>query len=81
MYSSCPTVPLLAIYAQLAPSHAHPWQHTQAPTYYRGTNAALLLYDITNQVSFRDIRGWLEGEPSFCYAFFAFIRTPVLVPK
>lgn len=31
--------------------------------YYRGANAALLLYDITNQVSFQDVRGWLNGEP------------------
>jgi GTPase SAR1 family protein len=29
--------------------------------YYRGANAALLLYDITNMSSFQDIRGWLEG--------------------
>jgi GTPase SAR1 family protein len=30
--------------------------------YYRGANAALLLYDITNQVSFQDVQGWLKGE-------------------
>lgn len=30
--------------------------------YYRGANAALLLYDITNASSFEDVRGWLEGE-------------------
>lgn len=29
--------------------------------YYRGANAALLLYDITNAATFDDIRGWLEG--------------------
>jgi GTPase SAR1 family protein len=29
--------------------------------YYRGANAALLLYDITNLTTFDDIRGWLEG--------------------
>lgn len=33
----------------------------QAPMYYRGANAALLLYDITNASSFDDVRGWLEG--------------------
>jgi GTPase SAR1 family protein len=33
----------------------------QAPMYYRGANAALLLYDITNQVSFQDVQGWLKG--------------------
>lgn len=31
--------------------------------YYRGANAALLLYDITNAASFQDVRGWLEGAP------------------
>jgi hypothetical protein len=35
----------------------------QAPMYYRGANAALLLYDITNQASFQDVHGWLKGEP------------------
>lgn len=29
--------------------------------YYRGANAALLLYDITNASTFEDVRGWLEG--------------------
>ena len=29
--------------------------------YYRGANAALLLYDITNAVTFESVRGWLEG--------------------
>jgi GTPase SAR1 family protein len=30
--------------------------------YYRGANAALLLYDITSAATFEDVRGWLEGE-------------------
>lgn len=30
--------------------------------YYRGANAALLLYDITNASTFNDIRGWLQGK-------------------
>ncbi|PPQ75540.1 hypothetical protein CVT26_012530 [Gymnopilus dilepis] len=34
---------------------------SMAPMYYRGANAALLLYDITNASTFEDIRGWLEG--------------------
>ena len=29
--------------------------------FYRGANAALLLYDITNSSTFEDVRGWLEG--------------------
>ncbi|KAI0052604.1 ras-domain-containing protein [Auriscalpium vulgare] len=33
---------------------------SMAPMYYRGANAALLLYDITSQASFEDVRGWLE---------------------
>ncbi|KAG6850157.1 hypothetical protein H0H93_000284 [Arthromyces matolae] len=33
---------------------------SMAPMYYRGANAALLLYDITNVSTFNDIRGWLE---------------------
>jgi len=34
----------------------------QAPMYYRGANAALLLYDITSVVSFEGVRGCLEGK-------------------
>ncbi|KAL1743924.1 P-loop containing nucleoside triphosphate hydrolase protein [Schizophyllum fasciatum] len=33
---------------------------SMAPMYYRGANAALLLYDITDASTFNDIRGWLE---------------------
>ncbi|TRM68456.1 P-loop containing nucleoside triphosphate hydrolase protein [Schizophyllum amplum] len=33
---------------------------SMAPMYYRGANAALLLYDITDASTFSDIRGWLE---------------------
>lgn len=56
---------LIAIYAHFsALTRPLPCaRHSQAPMYYRGANAALLLYDITNQVSFRDVRGWLKGEP------------------
>jgi len=35
---------------------------SMAPMYYRGANAALLLYDITNAATFEDVRGWLEGK-------------------
>lgn len=45
-------------------SRCHPgWTDrvSKAPMYYRGANAALLLYDITNASSFDDVRGWLEG--------------------
>lgn len=38
--------------------------------YYRGANAALLLYDITNASTFDDIRGWLEGESLVYYSIF-----------
>ncbi|PPR02468.1 hypothetical protein CVT24_002017 [Panaeolus cyanescens] len=39
---------------------------SMAPMYYRGANAALLLYDITNSSTFDDIRGWLEELKKNC---------------
>ncbi|TFK73040.1 ras-domain-containing protein [Pluteus cervinus] len=39
---------------------------SMAPMYYRGANAALLLYDITNASTFADIRGWLEELKKNC---------------
>ncbi|PCH41246.1 ras-domain-containing protein [Wolfiporia cocos MD-104 SS10] len=39
---------------------------SMAPMYYRGANAALLLYDITNAASFEDVRGWLEELKKNC---------------
>ncbi|TFY70038.1 hypothetical protein EVG20_g2884, partial [Dentipellis fragilis] len=39
---------------------------SMAPMYYRGANAALLLYDITSVVSFEDVRGWLEELKKNC---------------
>ena len=48
-----------------------PWFLAQAPMYYRGANAALLLYDITNAATFEDVRGWLEG---WCFPFLCFGR-------
>lgn len=35
-----------------------------APLYYRGALAAILVYDITNEESFHDIKVWLEGQRS-----------------
>jgi len=37
-----------------------------APMYYRGANAAILVYDITNMESFFDIQNWLDGECLTC---------------
>ncbi|KNZ54886.1 hypothetical protein VP01_2823g4 [Puccinia sorghi] len=34
---------------------------SMAPMYYRGANAAILVYDITNMESFFDIQNWLDG--------------------
>jgi hypothetical protein len=34
---------------------------SMAPIYYRGSQAAILVYDITNLDSFNDVRIWLEG--------------------
>ncbi|KAF7971042.1 hypothetical protein HWV62_22167 [Athelia sp. TMB] len=39
---------------------------SMAPMYYRGANAALLLYDITNPSTFDDIRGWLQELQKNC---------------
>ncbi|KAG1792432.1 P-loop containing nucleoside triphosphate hydrolase protein [Suillus plorans] len=39
---------------------------SMAPMYYRGANAALLLYDITNAATFEDIRGWLAELKKNC---------------
>ncbi|KAH7931345.1 ras-domain-containing protein [Leucogyrophana mollusca] len=39
---------------------------SMAPMYYRGANAALLLYDITNASTFEDVRGWLEELKKNC---------------
>ncbi|KAF5393942.1 hypothetical protein D9757_000313 [Collybiopsis confluens] len=39
---------------------------SMAPMYYRGANAALVLYDITNASTFEDARGWLEELKKNC---------------
>ncbi|KII95915.1 hypothetical protein PLICRDRAFT_96330 [Plicaturopsis crispa FD-325 SS-3] len=39
---------------------------SMAPMYYRGANAALLLYDITNAATFEDVRGWLQELKKNC---------------
>ncbi|KAI8442584.1 rab GTPase, partial [Phakopsora pachyrhizi] len=33
---------------------------SMAPMYYRGANAAILVYDLTNQESFSDIQNWID---------------------
>lgn len=33
-----------------------------APMYYRGAQAALLVYDITSQESFEELSSWIEGK-------------------
>ena len=32
-----------------------------APMYYRGAQAAILVYDITSEESFTDMNTWVEG--------------------
>ncbi|TFL05545.1 P-loop containing nucleoside triphosphate hydrolase protein [Pterulicium gracile] len=39
---------------------------SMAPMYYRGANAAILMYDITNSRSFDAIRGWLQELKKNC---------------
>jgi small GTP-binding protein len=34
---------------------------SMAPMYYRGANAAILVYDLTNLDSLADIKVWLDG--------------------
>ena len=34
----------------------------QAPMYYRRANAAVIVYDITNENSFVEARSWVKGE-------------------
>lgn len=34
--------------------------------YYRGSNAAVIVYDITNEASFADVRTWIHGEQADC---------------
>lgn len=57
----------------------------QAPMYYRGANAALLLYDITNAATFEDVRGWLEGALPRNFdrlpSYLPFSSKPVWYPK
>ncbi|EST06976.2 Small GTPase superfamily [Kalmanozyma brasiliensis GHG001] len=33
---------------------------SMAPMYYRGSHAAVIVYDITSRASFMDVRGWLD---------------------
>ncbi|PWN97415.1 ras-domain-containing protein [Tilletiopsis washingtonensis] len=33
---------------------------SMAPMYYRGSNAAVIVYDITNEASFADVKTWIE---------------------
>lgn len=39
---------------------------SMAPMYYRGANAALLLYSITDFATFQDVRGWLQELKKNC---------------
>ena len=38
-----------------------------APMYYRGAQAALLVYDLTSQESFAELHSWIEGMFVFLY--------------
>jgi len=42
-----------------------------APLYYRGALAAILVYDVTDESSFDDIKIWLEGKLDSSSAFLA----------
>lgn len=34
---------------------------SMAPMYYRGANAALIVFDITNYSTFSDVKSWVHG--------------------
>jgi GTPase SAR1 family protein len=40
-----------------------------APMYYRGAQAALLVYDITSQESFEELSSWIEGNSIYIYIY------------
>lgn len=44
----------------------------KAPMYYRGSNAAVIVYDITNPSSFDDVKSWIEGE-LFCNLLWSYL--------
>ena len=39
----------------------------QAPMYYRKANAAMLVFDITSEESFDDMKTWVNGEMYLLY--------------
>jgi small GTP-binding protein len=48
--------------------------HSLAPMYYRGAQAAIVVYDITNRTSFEKAKDWIkelqhQGDPSIVVAF------------
>lgn len=47
---------------------------SMAPIYYRGSQAAVLLYDITNRDSFFDVRIWLDGTVVTLFHFNSYSR-------
>ena len=49
---------------------------TQAPMYYRGAHAAILVYDITDLKSFKDLKSWLEGV-SCCFTMIYELTYPL----
>lgn len=39
---------------------------SQAPMYYRGANAAIIVYDITSEKSFEGAKRWISGVRVWC---------------
>jgi len=53
-----------------------------APMYYRGAQAALLVYDITSQESFEELSSWIEGSiQSMIDPFFLALNSLILELK
>lgn len=47
---------------------------SMAPMYYRGADAAILVYDVTDSSSLRKVQGWVEG--SYLHANLLYVSSP-----
>ena len=54
---------------------------SMAPMYYRKSNAAFLVYDITDSKTFDDIKIWAEGEESFTISVCIFTDAVMLMKE
>ncbi len=50
-----------------------------APMYYRGAQAALLVYDITSQESFEELSSWIDGKAVYRYIIYEYMFSKVYI--